>query len=402
MLKVLLAIESWVKVATVTPPQRARLPTVDVDVTSTKNFTTKDMNPGEHLLHYPWNDELPALGASVLLRPGIQWIRMGLPFALNHINLWLLRDEHDGQSGWTLVDTCIDQPEPRAQWESIIANELGGLPLVRVLATHMHPDHVGLAHWLCQRFNAPLWMSATDYNAARIASQSTTGFGGERAAAFFAAHGLTQPDNLAKIRARTGYYPSMVPAVPMSYRRMLDGDTVSICGRKWQCISGYGHAPEHISLFSAANATGADDPVLISGDMLLPRISTNVAVYEMEPEGNPLPLFLSSINKFLPLPRHTLVLPSHGKPFVGIHERVAQLQSHHADRLAEVRAACAQGPTSAADVLKVMFKRELDLHQTTFAMGESVAHLHALWHAGEVVRTRGDDGVYRFNPHISP
>ncbi len=352
------------------------------------------MNADEAKLVYPFADALPEPGGAMQLAPGLFWLRMGLPFALNHINLWLIRDEFAGKQGYTLIDTCIDRPESRAQWEGVIANVLQGLPILRVICTHMHPDHVGLAHWLCERFDAPLWMSATDYHSARLACQSTTGFGGERSAAFFALHGLTNPDDLEKIRARSGYYPSMVPAVPMSYRRMRDGDAFDIGGKTWRCIAGYGHAPEHISLY--CDAWADQQPILISGDMLLPRISTNVSVYDVEPEGNPLPAFLQSIDRFAPLPPNTLVLPSHGKPFTGAHERIAQLHAHHRDRLAEVLAACAEKPCSAADALKVMFKRELDLHQTTFAMGESLAHLHALWFAGEVRRSLGNDGVLRF------
>jgi glyoxylase-like metal-dependent hydrolase (beta-lactamase superfamily II) len=209
---------------------------------------------------------------------------------------------------------------------------------------------------------------------------------------FFASHGLNDPASVEKIRGRVAYYPSMVPAVPRRFRRMQDGATLRIGGRDWRCISGYGHAPEHIALYCDALE------VLISGDMVLPRISTNVSVHDTEPESNPLRAFLDSIDKFRRLPAETLVLPSHGKPFVGLHERIRQLHEHHRDRLAEIIQACEVGPQSAADLLPLLFKRELDLHQTTFAMGESVAHLHALWYAGKLRRLRGDDGVYRFAP----
>jgi glyoxylase-like metal-dependent hydrolase (beta-lactamase superfamily II) len=348
------------------------------------------MNALEARLQYPFGDTLPAPGTTMEVVPGVRWVRMALPFALDHINLWLLRDEIDGRSGWTVVDCCISRVEAKAQWEEVFATQLEGLPILRVIVTHMHPDHIGLAWWLCERWNAPLWISATDYNAARIASQSTTGFGGAAAADFFASHGLTDPESLEKIRARSGYYPAMVPKVPPRFRRMQDGDVIAIGGRKWRCIAGFGHAPEHISLY-------CDElRVLVSGDMLLPRISTNVSVYDVEPESDPLRLFLASIARFDELPQATLALPSHGKPFRGIHERVKQLQEHHAERLAEVMGACSSSARSASDVLPVLFKRALDLHQTTFAMGESVAHLHALWHAGRLSRTRGSDGVWRF------
>jgi len=354
------------------------------------------MNPQEAQLHYPFGDALPPSGGALEVAPGVKWLRMRLPFALDHINLWLLRDELPGPagavSGWTVVDCCVSRDESKAQWEQIFAGELEGLPILRVIVTHMHPDHIGLAHWLCQRWNASLWISATDYHTARIATQSSTGFGGESAAGFFASHGLTDPESLALIRARANYYPGLVPEVPAHFHRMLDGQVITIGGRRWTCISGYGHAPEHIALHCAETHT------LISGDMVLPRISTNVSVYDTEPESNPLTLFLQSIDKFAPLHADTLTLPSHGKPFRGLHTRIAQLHEHHRERLAEVMQACQARACSGADILPVMFKRALDLHQTTFAMGEAVAHLHTLWFEGRLKRRLGGDGIYRFEP----
>ena len=374
------------------------------------------MNDLEAELHYPLGEALPALGATLEVAPGVRWVRMALPFALNHINLWLLRDCLDGVEGWSIVDCCIHRDEAKAQWESIFANELQGLPILRVIVTHMHPDHIGLAHWLCERWNVKLWISATDYQIARLGCMGPTGFGGDRAAAYFASHGLNSPEAVEQIKARTGYFPSLVPSVPPSYRRLMDGMVLTIGGRAWRCISGYGHAPEHMALYcdelewapkvptapapqGGARGLGAarrPRGVLIGGDMMLPRISTNVSVYEQEPETDSLKLFLDSIDKFRSLPEDTLVLPSHGKPFTGLHTRIQQLHDHHRERLAEMMQACTERPCSAADVLPVLFKRELDLHQTTFAMGESVAHLHALWFAGRLERRLGVDGVYRF------
>ena len=291
-----------------------------------------------------------------------------------------------------MVDCCISADESKAQWEQIFATQLEGMPILRVIVTHMHPDHIGLAHWLCARWNAPLWISSTDYHTAMIASQSTTGFGGEDTARFFASHGLADPESIEKIRGRTRYYPGMVPDVPRRFNRLLDGQTVRIGGRDWRCISGYGHAPEHMALACESIK------VLISGDMVLPRISTNVAVYDGEPEADSLKLFLDSIDKFRSLDADTLTLPSHGKPFRGLHTRIDQLHDHHRERLAEVLQACTEKPGSAADMLPVLFKRPLDLHQTTFAMGESVAHLHTLWFSGLLQRTKDADGVWRFSP----
>jgi glyoxylase-like metal-dependent hydrolase (beta-lactamase superfamily II) len=350
----------------------------------------------EAMLHYPLGDTLPEPGKTVELAPGVRWLRMGLPFALNHINLWLLQDEQDGQPGWTAVDCGIANDATRGHWEQIFATELQGLPLLRVVCTHMHPDHIGLASWLTERFSTPqrecrLWISATDWGVARLASQVTTGLGGNHAAAdFFALHGLTDPEALAKVRARSNYYPSMVPSVPPRYRRLLHGMEVQIGGRAWRCIAGYGHAPEHMALYCEALG------LLISGDMVLPRISTNISVFDTEPEANPLPLFLDSLERMRSLPAHTRVLPSHGKPFEGLHTRIDQLQDHHRDRLADVANACRQADCSAADLLPVLFKRSLDLHQTTFAMGESVAHVHALAGQGKLQPVPGQDGVLRW------
>ncbi len=263
--------------------------------------------------------------------------------------------------------------------------------MLRVIVTHMHPDHIGNAQWLTERWGCRLWISATDWNAARIASQSTTGFGGDDAAAFFGEHGLVDPEAIAKVRGRGGYYASMVPAVPRQYRRLLDGQTLRIGTNDWRCYAGYGHAPEHISLYCAALG------LLISGDMVLPRISTNVSVIDLEPEADPLPLFLASIARMRELPEDTLVLPSHGKPFRGLHERVRQLAQHHDKHFAETIAACREKPCSASDLLPVLFRRQLDLHQTTFAMGEAVAHLHALAGAGKLRGHLDADGIRRFS-----
>jgi glyoxylase-like metal-dependent hydrolase (beta-lactamase superfamily II) len=359
--------------------------------------------PAELELGYPLGTALPAPGATLEIRPGVRWVRMRLPFALDHIHLWLLRDrlrdEPDApeREGWTIVDCGITNDETRAAWEQVFANELDGLPVLRVIVTHMHPDHIGLAHWLVERWSTPghecrLWISATDFNAARIASTQTTGFGGESAARFMASHGLTDPESIDKVRSRGNYYASMVPRVPERFRRLMDGAVVTIGGHDWHCIAGYGHAPEHMALHCPSLG------LLISGDMLLPRISTNVSVIDLEPEADPLRLYLASLERLSALPEPTVVLPSHGRPFTGLRRRVEQLREHHDERLAAVLEACAARPCSAADLLPVLFNRALDLHQTTFAMGESIAHLNALWLGGRLHRRRDGDGVYRFSP----
>ena len=181
----------------------------------------------------------------------------------------------------------------------------------------------------------------------------------------------------------------MVPDVPKQFIRLMHGDEIKIGGSTWRAIAGYGHAPEHLSYYCA------DKNVLISGDMVLPRISTNVSVHNLEPMSNPLPLYLRSLDAYNDLPEQTLVLPSHGKPFVGLHERIAQQHAHHKERLADVLEACGK-PLSTFEVVPVLFKRSLDLHQMTFAMGEAIAHLHALYFEGKLKRLVQPDGLIQF------
>lgn len=343
-------------------------------------------NANESQLDFPWGEALPAPGQLMALQPGLLWLRMKLPFALDHINLWLLRDD----GGWAIVDCGIANEETRANWEAIFASPLlQGLPITRVLATHFHPDHLGNAHWLCERWGVRLWMSATDYNVGRIASSSTVGMGGEAAAAFFGRHGLVDAESQAKIRGRADYFPKMVPQVPAAFRRLMDREWIRIGDQAWQCRVGHGHSPEHIS-FSNEGAR-----VLIAGDMVLPRISTNVSVVDVEPEADPLRLYLDSLDRLADLPDETLVLPAHGRPFRGLQRRIQQLKDHHAERLAELETALQTGPKTAAELLPVLFKRPLDLHQTTFAMGEAIAHLNHLWLQGRLQR-RDDSAVWRF------
>ncbi|VCU68155.1 Hydroxyacylglutathione hydrolase [Pigmentiphaga humi] len=348
------------------------------------------MNPLEHQLQYPLGDTLPAAGMALDVAPGIRWVRMPLPFALDHINLWLMRDTWAGREGWTIVDCGVARDEVRTLWEEVFATQLDGLPVVRVIVTHMHPDHIGLAHWLTEKWNAPLQMSATDFLTAHLFVEGRAISGGERMAAHFERNGMTDPQGLAGVRARTRYYSQLVPQVPAHFGRILHGDTLRIGGHDWQAITGYGHAPEHISLYSP----GLN--IVISGDMVLPRISTNVSVTDIDPDSNPLQLYLDSLGGYGHVPADALVLPSHGRPFVGIHTRIAQQHAHHADHLERVRRACAEQPRSGYDIVPVLFRRKLDLHQMTFALGEAIAHLHMLYYRGDVVRETGEDGIVRF------
>lgn len=354
------------------------------------------MNALESELTYVFDDALPDTGTTMEVAPGVRWLRMGLPFALNHINLWLLADQEkaaDGtiRRGWAIVDCGIANEATKHAWEQIFENELQGLPVLRVIVTHYHPDHVGLADWLCQRWQAPLLMTGGEYGYARMMSAELPGADGLSMLPHFRLHGLNDPEMISQLDGRRNYYPSLVPSVPIAFLRLEESRAIKIGDHDWQVITGSGHSPEHAALYCASLK------LMISGDMVLPRISTNTSVFAIEPEFDAVGNFLASLNKFLPLPEDTLVLPSHGKPFRGLHRRIAQLHAHHADRLEEVRQACNTAPRSAADIVPLMFPRALDAHQLSFAMGEALAHLHRLWYAGELTRTRDEDGVMRFS-----
>jgi glyoxylase-like metal-dependent hydrolase (beta-lactamase superfamily II) len=288
-----------------------------------------------------------------------------------------------------VVDCGIANDATRAAWESVFAGHLRGLPILRVIATHCHPDHVGLADWLCQRWQVPLWMSTGEYASARMMAADLPSADGASMFPHFQRHGLQDAARLEQLEGRRHYYSSLVPAMPHSYIRLQDGQNVTIGGRDWRVITGFGHSPEHVALHCDSLN------LLISGDMVLPRISTNVSVFAIEPEANPVQLFLDSLDKYAGLAADTLVLPAHGKPFRGLHVRIGQLRDHHAARLEEVLEACNE-PCSAADIVPIMFRRPLDTHQLSFALGEALAHLHQLWFAGRVRRVLGEDGIFRF------
>jgi glyoxylase-like metal-dependent hydrolase (beta-lactamase superfamily II) len=330
-------------------------------------------------LAYPF-PETPAPATTVEVAPGIRWLSMPLPFQLDHINLWLADD--DGAP--TVVDTGIGNDETRALWDKLLPREVK-----RVIVTHYHPDHAGNAAWLCQRFGVELWMTQGEYLTAHAVRTGSAGYTTEAVLAVFRRNGL-DPQRAAGLNGRNNRYAMLVPEFPLSYRRIIEGDEVAIGAHRWRAIIGHGHAPEHLSLYSKELNT------VIAGDMLLSTISTNVSVWSIDPEGDPLRLFLESIARYRELPEDVLVLPSHGKPFRGAHQRIRQLEEHHRDRCAELVHALQAAPKSAAELLGVLFRRQLDAHAIFFAMGEAIAHLHYLYYAGRVKRALGDDGIMRY------
>lgn len=329
----------------------------------------------------------PAPGATIEVAPGVQWLRMPLPFALDHINLWLV-DEHDGH---TLVDTGYGDAATRSIWQTHFASTLKARPLRRIIVTHFHPDHLGNAAWLAERFHAPVAMTAAEYLTGHAVHGQGAGYTVTDTCALFRSHGVDD-EHLRALEARGNRYRVGVPELPTRFQRLYPGATTRFGGSDWRVIGGYGHSPEHAALHAP------DRSVLISGDMLLPRISTNVSVGPAEPEGDPLGRFLESLRAFETLSDDTLVLPSHGLPFRGAAARVAQLRRHHDARLAELVDAVAAGRASAADLVPILFRRELDTQQRFFAVGEAIAHLNYLVTNGSLVRETDAAGHVRFRP----
>ncbi|MGE5468071.1 MAG: MBL fold metallo-hydrolase [Ignavibacteria bacterium] len=336
-------------------------------------------------LHYT-HEVLPTPGTAVDVAPGVRWLRMPLPFALDHVNLWLIADD-DG--AWATVDTGIALEPVEEAWRKV----LEGHRLSRQIVTHFHPDHVGLAAWLEEQTGAPLWMTQGEYATAQLIKHQIANYGIPAMTAFFRRHGL-DADRVAAIDRRGNAYGRGVPRLPATFRRMFEGEEFAIGAHVWRVIPGFGHSAEHASLYCE------ELRILVSGDMLLPRISTNVSAFAAAPEADPLGSYLASIDRFRSLPEDTLVLPSHGKPFRGLHERIRQLHVHHEDRCRVLVEAIGGTPRSAAELLPALFERDItDPHQTMFAMGEAIAHLIYLERMRAVARVADGEAIRFVNAH---
>jgi glyoxylase-like metal-dependent hydrolase (beta-lactamase superfamily II) len=334
-------------------------------------------------LHFP-AATAPAPGAALPIAPGVFWVRMPLPFALDHINLWLVEDG----AGWAIVDTGYATAATMAAWERIFVLHLGGRPVTRIIVTHYHPDHIGLAQWLAERWRVQLWITEKEWLYARVISQDA----GDLARVYhdFARRAGLDPAASEAFGRQEASYRRGVPAVPAAFHRLAEGAAIDIGGRQWQVIVGEGHAPEHACLYCAAAG------VLIAGDQVLPRISPNISLQPYEPDGDPLARYLASLLRLrAAVPPETLVLPSHDLPFFGLYPRLDALAAHHRARCAAILEAC-ERPQSAADLLPLLFRRPLDRHQTAFALGEALAHLQYLAGKGALDRSTGGDGVECF------
>ncbi|MDJ0655416.1 MAG: MBL fold metallo-hydrolase [Xanthomonadales bacterium] len=332
-------------------------------------------------LDYPL-DSSPAPGTLLPVTDGIAWTRSPLPMQLDHINLWLLREDQ----GWSVVDTGMNTSDARNAWDQLADTQLGEHGLQRVIVTHMHPDHAGLAGWLVQRWHCDFYMSRTDYLMCRVLASDPAGEPPRDAIRFYRAAGFDQ-QTLDIYSKRFGGFGKAVGALPNSYHRLRHGEVLESPGHRWTLVEGNGHAPEHICLLDR------DSNILIAGDQLLPTISPNVSVWPTEPEANPLADWIESCGRLARLvDSQTLVLPAHGKPFRGAPERLHWLIDQHLTTVEQLADAC-HTPRRVVDLIPMIFTRKLDPINYMMATGETLAHLHYLIATGGASRELDGDGV---------
>ena len=340
-------------------------------------------------LSYPCG-EAPENGHGREIAPGVRWLRMHLPWALAHINLYAI----DDGEGWAIVDTGAQTREALAGWTRLLAapDALAGRRLTRVFCTHMHPDHVGMAGWLTRRFDVRLWMTRLEYLTCRSLVADTGREAPDDAIRFYR-HAGWNDEAIETYRVRFGGFGRVVHALPDSYRRLHEGEVIRIGAHDWRVIVGNGHSPEHACLL-------CDElKVLLSGDQVLPRISSNVSVFPTEPDADPLADWIASIAKLRSsVGDEMLVLPSHGEPFRGLHARLDRLAGGHAKSLDRLRRSLGDEPKRAIDCFGALFARAIEGPELLgMATGETLAHLNHLLARGEIGRETGADGVWRYH-----
>ncbi len=348
----------------------------------------------------------PAAGTTVEVAPGVRWLTMPMGGgSLSHINLYLLEDD----DAWWVVDTGLALQSVHDLWHEIFANELGGKPVRGVICTHFHPDHTGQAGMITDHFRCNFYMTRGEYYQARAFSGGPgSSHSSWRGLEFYKRAGMPddyvqQLQSLWQHRSKDGM---SMQEMPSGFVAMRHGDELNIGGRTWRVAVGRGHSPEHACLYCA------ELRVLLSGDQILPVITSNVSVHPTEPESNPLNLWMKSCDAFLRTPDDTLILPAHNLPFYGVRTRLRDLMDHHEDRMLAIEEACTT-PQTAKDLLPVLFSRKLDPRQMMMALGEAIAHLHLLMHRSRIERSLSEDGRYRFrsidpklsrrsHPHAGP
>lgn len=322
-------------------------------------------------LRYPW-PQAQGSGEWREVLDGVWWLRMPLPFRLDHINLYLLRHG----DGWVVVDSGMNTAQTREVWERVFAGLFAGQPVLAVICTHYHSDHAGVAAWLAERYRCPIYMTASEYRSLYVTvpagQASAWDFHDFHAKAGFSDE---QVDELYRL-IQNGHFR---PLHFNSYRRLRDGDRLPIGNRQWRVVIGRGHSPEHACLYAE------DGSVLIAGDQVLPRITPTVGVHATEPEADPLRDWLASLDHLRGLPDSVLVLPAHERPFYNLHTRLDQLHAHHQAQLSRMLASCDE-PRSALELMAVLFPRLSGRFDELMALGETLAHANYLMAEGLLVR----------------
>lgn len=339
--------------------------------------------PDNELLRFPF-PEPPKPCEAAEIADGILWIRIPLPFRLNHINVYLI----DDGDGWAVLDTGIANKATRELWEALFAGPLKRRKLTRLIVTHYHPDHIGLAGWLAGRFLLPLLTTQTSYLQCLNISLSPGALDAKPYHDFYLRNGLSR-DMTTLVTTQGHGYLKMVTPLPPVFERIVAGDRLTIGGRRFEVLTGDGHAPEQAMLYCA------EDKLFFGADQVLEKISPNVSVWAVDPHGDPLGLYLRSLCELKArLPGDVLVLPGHQRPFIGLSARADALVAHHDKRCAAILAASGE-PLPAADLLPVIFPRPLDPHEMSFAFSEVLAHVNTLLRRGELVWAEPQDGIAR-------
>lgn len=330
----------------------------------------------------------PAPGECVEVAPGILWTRLALPFRLNHVNIYLIEDG----DGYAAVDTGIADDGTRAAWKALLAGPLAGKKLTRLIVTHHHPDHIGLAGWLCQEFGIPLLTSQTGFLACNNIALSPGALGSGVYRDFYRAHGM-DAGTAEMVSTQGHFYLRMVTPLPLTFFRLVAGERLKVGAYEFEILSGDGHAPEQIMLFARKQK------LFLAADQVLARITPNVSVWAVEPDGDPLGLYTRSLKSIAAaIPQDTLVLPGHELPFFGLQTRIGEILAHHEERCSTILTATQERPMTVADLVPVLFTRKLDPHQMSFAFSEAHAHVNLLVHEGKLCWKKDAEGILRVTP----
>ena len=338
---------------------------------------------------YPFGDAEPASGDVMEIVPGLRWVRIAVPGPLRHVNCWLLDDADVRGPGVALVDTGMNMPGARDAWRSVFRGPLTGVRVTRIIGTHFHPDHIGLAGWMADYHDAPILMTRTEWLTARLLVSDARDDVPEGALAFWRAAGWNDAQVSTARERGWSFFSRLVTPLPLMYERLVDGRCLTIGEREWRVVIGSGHSPEHSCLFDE------EANILIAGDQVLPRISPNVSLGLSEPGGDPLGDWFASIKRLRALPADVLILPGHGDPFTGLHPRLAAIEQEHRERLDTLWTFC-NVPRRATDCFATLFSRPIGQEMLGMASGEALAHLRRLEVEGRAVR-EDRDGVWWYH-----